>query len=225
MLVCTVKAARSCATARAVAGEPPARFTGRSFTVWRTSGEGWVRTLYASGTIPRRRPSTTVSTPSRETSSVGPIAAIRPSSTRIAASRITRSPASTVSANSRCSISVELMASSGAGRGSGPGSRRLLVFRATPLRQPDLRVDETVGRDVARSEVRVDRVQPLRLEDRQDLVDHALEPLHVEVAEGAVRAVLDKAELLLGGGVVGASGRGQIPERVQLRDKPFEQCV
>src|SRR5205823_127631 len=110
--------------------------------------------------------------------------------------------------------SVELMASSGTGRGSGPRARRLLVFRATLLRQPDLRVDETVGRDVARPEVRIDRVQTLCLEDRQDLVDHALEPLHVEVTKRAVRAVLDETELLLRGGVVGVAGRSQFPERV-----------
>src|SRR5205814_8751978 len=103
-----------------------------------------------------------------------------------------------------------------------PGPRLFRPF-ASLLRQPDLRVDESVGRYAARLQVRVDRVQPLGLEDRQDFVDYALEPLHAEVAERAVRSVLDEAELLLRLRVVRVARRRELPERVQLSHEPLEQ--
>src|SRR5262249_22882193 len=127
-------------------------------------------------------------------------------------------------APTRPSRTRSLMQRGDAWAGSPRPSRHRLSLRAIPgpegslalLRlQMDRRVDELVRGDVRRFQVGVDRVQPLRGEDRQNLVDNTLQTLHVEVAECAVGTVGDDPEPSLSGRVVGVTARAELPERVE----------
>src|SRR3990170_1987444 len=154
---------------------------------------------------PRRRPSTTASTPSggnaASTSAVGPMAAILSSQTTRLACSSTRSRGSTVRANSRLRMSV--VATIDYGEDSPGSSTRgcplfttdaSLASLALRRLEPDLRVDECVRLHLCCLEVRVVRVEPLGCVDRLQQIDDLLHSLLVEVAESAVRPVLHDAE-------------------------------